>query len=309
MKRISLVIFSGLFLYLTACQTARPVTQREIKDVNYKARSDDEAPRKRIMILPFLDSEEGRSASDLHAEARQQFIQELNRTQALIVVDSKDLNLDLSKHLQGGEYKLDEIAKAAHSLGVSAILEAKVLDLKVRNKSDEVGVFRQMKTVFECRARVRIAAARSGKELFNTIKTVTIEEKNVRVAERVDSDRFFATNPQVLRGLVTETFLDFSNQIVATMDKLSWEGRIAAVSGERIFLNVGRISGLNLGDILKVSDEGNEIYDPQTGNYIGKAPGRLKGTLEVISYFGQDGAIAVVHSGSGFRENDKIELY
>ena len=103
--------------------------------------------------------------------------------------------------------------------------------------------------------------------------------------------------------------MDFTPQILATMDKMSWEGRIAALSGDRIFLNVGRISGLQIGDILKVSDEGDEIYDPQSGNYIGKVPGRLKGTLEVVSYFGQDGSIAVIHSGAGFRENDRIELY
>jgi hypothetical protein len=35
----------------------------------------------------------------------------------------------------------------------------------------------------------------------------------------------------------------------------------------------------------------------------------MKGSLEVISYFGQDGAIAVIHSGSGFKENDRIEMY
>ncbi len=81
------------------------------------------------------------------------------------------------------------------------------------------------------------------------------------------------------------------------------------INGDRIFLNVGRISGLQIGDILKVSEEGDEIFDPQTGNYVGKAPGRLKGTLEVVSYFGQDGAISIIHSGAGFRENDRVELY
>lgn len=109
--------------------------------------------------------------------------------------------------------------------------------------------------------------------------------------------------------MVTEAFLDFTPQIVATMDKMIWEGRVAALSGDRIFLNVGRVSGIQIGDILRVSDEGDEIYDPQSGNYIGKVPGRLKGTLEVVSYFGQDGAIAIVHSGAGFKENDRVELY
>jgi hypothetical protein len=85
---------------------------------------------------------------------------------------------------------------------------------------------------------------------------VTIEESNVRVAETVDADRFFQSNPEVLQHLVEDSFLEFNQQIVATLDKLSWEGRIAMVNGDRIFLNVGRISGLQIGDVLRVSDEG-----------------------------------------------------
>jgi TolB-like protein len=306
MKRIC---FGLLCLLAVGCATDNQTTvKKEIKDVSYQARKEDASPRKRLMILPFLDSSESRP-QDLRDSARNEFIHELNKPGDLIAIDSKDLKVDFSKNVQGGQYKLEEISKAAKELGVSAILEGKVVDLKVRRKSDEVGVFRQQKTTFEAQVRVRIASSRSGKELFNTLKTVTIEESNVRVADGTNPDHFFQANPQILENLLKEAFLDFAPQIQATMEKMAWEGRIAAMSGERVFLNVGRISGLQVGDILKVSDDGDEIYDPQSGNYIGKVPGRLKGTLEVVSYFGQDGSIAVVHSGAGFKENDKVELY
>jgi hypothetical protein len=58
-----------------------------------------------------------------------------------------------------------------------------------------------------------------------------------------------------------------------------------------------------------VSEEGQEIFDPETGGFIGKAPGRMKGTIEIVSYFGKDGAIGIIHSGSGFEENDIVEIY
>lgn len=286
-----------------------PSIKKEVRDVSPQARkSDDSSPRKRLMILPFLDSSDQRP-QNLRDSARRQVIKELNKTGDIIVIDSNELKLDLTKQLQAGEYKLDEAAKLSQQLGVAALLEGKIMDLKVRRKSDEVGVFRQLKTTFDCVVRVRIIASRTGKELFNVTKTVTIEESNVRVAEAVDTDRFFKSNPEVLQHLVEDSFLEFTQQIISTMDKLSWEGRIAMVSGDRIFLNVGRVSGLQVGDILKVSDEGDEVFDPQNGNFIGKGPGRLKGTLEVVSYFGQDGSIAVIHSGAGFKENDKVELY
>lgn len=300
-------------LWLSACASFRggdgPVIKREVKDIPAQARkSDDSAPRKRLMILPFLDTNSNRPQA-LRDLARKEVIKELNKGGEVIVVDSGVLKTDPTKSIQSGEYKMDDLAKEAQTMGVSALMEGKIIDLKAQRKSDQVGVFRQMKTIFDCVARVRIFSARSGKEIFNVTKTVTIEESNVRVAENADTDRFLKDNPEILQHLVEDTFLEFAPQIVATMDKLSWEGRIAMVNGDRIFLNVGRISGLQVGDILKVSEEGDEVYDPQSGGFIGKGPGRLKGTLEVVSYFGQDGSIAIVHSGAGFKENDKVELY
>lgn len=308
---------SGTFLIfafaLSACSmfgtTADDLgPKKEIRDENHAVLRDDSGPRKRLMVLPFLDASDLRG-QELRDDARADFIRSLNRLGGLVVVDSRDLKTDFSKKIKNGEYELGEVAKAAASLGVHAVLEGKVMDITVKRMSDPVGIFRQVKSRFEAQVRVRIATTRSTREIFNTVKTVSLEEANVRVGEKVDSDRFLTNNPELVRKIVTEAFLDFTPQISLAMEKMTWEGRVALVNGDRIFLNVGKISGLQVGDILKVSEEGDEIYDPQTGNYIGKSPGRMKGTLEVVSYFGQDGAISIIHSGSGFKEDDRIELY
>lgn len=302
-------LFSMLFLLLAACATNEPpILKKKVSEVDLKAERTDGTPRKRLMVLPFLDN--GTIGNpELRQKARAETIRALNKSGQLVVVDSKDLKVDWAKMTTGGEYNLSEIAKLANNLGVHGVMEAKLMDLKVQSKADPVGVFRQMKTKFESRARVRILAARTARELYNTEKTVTLEEANYRVATNPAADRFFQNNPELVEKLVTGTFLDFTPQIVSSMERMSWEGRVAMVTGERVFLNVGQVSGLKMGDLLKVTEDGDEVYDPQSGNYIGKIPGRLKGTLEVISFFGHDGAIAVVHSGAGFKENDRVELY
>lgn len=282
--------------------------RREIKDVNYEARRDDASPRKRLMVLPFLDESEKRP-QDLRDRARQAFIMDLNRTGDVIAIDSKELTMDLTRMMSGGQYKLQEIAKAAQSMGVNAVLEGKIKDIRIKRSSDNVGIVRQMSTTFEIVAQVRVVTGRAGREVFNTVKTVTVEEKGSRVGERVETDKFLANNPEMVEVIVKDAFLDFTAQVMNSLDKVSWEGRIAAINGDRIYLNVGRVSGLQVGDLLKVIDEGDDVYDPESGSHIGRVPGRLKGTLEVISYFGNDGAISVIHSGSGFRENDRVELY
>lgn len=308
MKNLLLAV---VVLCLGACTTfdrTNPTLRREIKDVNYEARRDDATPRKRIMVLPFLDAGDKRP-QELRDRARSAFIADLNRTGEVIALDSRELKVDLAKNMQNGQYKLQDIAKEAQALGVSTVLEGKIIDIRIKRKADNVGVVRHLTTAFEVVAQVRVVTGRAGREVFNTIKTVTVEEQGVRVGERVETDKFLANNPDMITVIVKDAFLDFTPQVLASLDKVTWEGRIAAINGDRIYLNVGRISGIQVGDLLKVTEDGDDIYDPESGGHIGRVPGRLKGTLEVISYFGNDGAIAVIHSGSGFRENDRVELY
>lgn len=260
-----LLLTSALALAFAGCAgfgTAEDTTpKKEIRDENHAVLREESGPRKRLMVLPFLDSSDLRG-QDLRDDARADFIRDLNRTGAVVVVDSSDLKVDFSKKIKNGEYDLADIAKSASNLGVHSVLEGKILELNVKRMSDPVGIFRQVKSRFEAKVRVRIYTTRSAREIYNTVKTVSLEEANMRVAEKVDSDRFLTNNPELVRKLVKEAFLDFTPQIVAAMDKMNWEGRVAMVNGDRIFLNVGKISGLQIGDVLKVSEEGDEIYDP-----------------------------------------------
>ncbi|MGE5086288.1 MAG: hypothetical protein ACM3MG_08320 [Bacillota bacterium] len=300
-----------ILVFVSGCVTmdrSSPGMSRQIRDENQVSRNEEQAPRKRLMILPFLDVSDKRPQS-LRDRARGAFISDLNRSGDVIALDSKEINLDLSKMTDASGYKMAEVSKAALALGVNAVLEGKILDIRIKRKSDNVGIVRHLTSSFEVVAQVRVVTARTGKELFNTIKTVTLEDQGVRVAERVDSDKFLQNNPDLIEVIVKDAFLDFTPQVLAALEKVSWEGRIAAINGDRIYLNVGKVSGLQMGDLLKVLEEGDDVYDPESGTHIGRVPGRVKGTLEVISYFGTDGSIAIVHSGSGFKENDRIELY
>jgi hypothetical protein len=306
------IFFAGLCVLtlLSGCITKPfPANDGMVpKKKDTKSVLNDTTPRKRLMVLPFLDSSETRPDS-LRENSKQIFVTKMNQTGDVIVVGSADLKDSPQKEMKGGEYIFASLGPKAADFGVSALLEGKIMDIKVSRQADPVGVFRQVKTKFEVSVRVRLALAKSGKEIFNTTKTVSLEDSMQRVAESVSTDKLIATNPQLVEKLVTEAFLDFQPQIIAALNKLSWEGRIAMINGDRIFLNVGRISGVQVGDLLRVTEEGEEVFDPQTGVFIGKSPGRLKGTLEVISYFGQDGSISVLHSGAGFKENDRVEQY
>jgi hypothetical protein len=274
-------------LLIASCaniETARDLPRKEVSDVAIQGGSQkDPAIKKRIMILPFLDSNVQRDP-EIAENARKALIDDLNRTGQLIAIDSKDLRIDASRMItRAGDYDMKEIGKQAAQLGVNSVLEGKILDLKIKRSSDQVGLIRNMTTKFESVLRVRVINSRGGRDLMNIIKTVEVDEPNTRVAERVETDRFVENNPELIKKIVEEAFLNFTPQVVASLDKVVWEGRIAAVSGDRIYLNVGRVSGLQVGDILKVTEEGKYVYDPETGYHIGKSRGRMKENLEVLS--------------------------
>jgi len=273
-----------------------------------RAKSGAEAPRKRVVVLPIIDRTEIQSPTT-NQVAQRALIMDLNKTGDVIAFAQDDLQLDLNQKSQDGSYDLKKISAQAKDVSVLAYVEPQILKIRVSNAGDSVGLVRKLKTAIELDVQVRVFSTKGAKDVYNTVKTVRYVDENTRIAQRTETDRFVKAQPELVQNMVKESFQEFTSSVLASLANVDWEGRIAAIQGDRIFLNVGRISGVEVGDILKVTESGDDIYDPQTGLPIGQSPGRMKGTLEVISYFGNDGAIAVVHSGANFKENDKVEVY
>ncbi|MBC7752700.1 MAG: hypothetical protein H7Z71_00580 [Moraxellaceae bacterium] len=283
--------------------------RKSIKDVDYRIRLEPSELKKRVLILPFLDKNETARPQDAREQARTAFVDDLVRTTGVIVVPMAQLKTPPAKYIKNGEYDLKKIAQDSQKQGFTSIIEGQILDVKLKNAADQIGLVRDISTIYEVVVRMRIVNVRTENEVFNTVKTVTLEEDNKRIIERVANDQFFVRNPELLKILIKDAFLDFTPQIQEALVDITWEGRIAAIRGEKIYLNVGKISGVLIGDILKVVEDGSEIYDPEIGYHLGRIRGRTKGTLEIISYFGQDGAVAMMHSGANFKESDRVETY
>jgi hypothetical protein len=278
------------------------------KSVPVAARADDAGPRPRVVFLPISDSSQLGSV-ELRSQIRADLIREIQKREQVVLLDPRDLNMDLQKMQANGEYDATQLSKVAYDLGANYILEAKIQDIQLNRKADEVGILKEVTHDLNVNVRMRLISAKNGKETFNQSKTVSSTDSAVKVAVRSLQGLGADLNQNLLVTLLDEAFLDLLPDLASSMDKMTWEGRVAMVNGERIYLNVGRLSGLQLGDILKVTEDGQDVFDPETGLLIGRVPGRMKGTLEIISYFGTDGAISVVHSGSGFKENDRIQMY
>ena len=299
-------------LPLVACNIVSPrnqekLAQPEVRDVPFSARAA-EVPKKPVMVLPFIDGGNLRSQKTAQI-ARDAFIRSLRKTEEFVVVSNNDFPKDVTTYLKNGEYDLEAMGKLGSGLGLAAIIEGRIVEVKAKRIGDPIGLVRQVRARIDGTVGIRLVNTKNNSISLNEQKSASVEETTVRYLENPLGDRNLDEDPALIEAVITEAFKSTIPRIQQSVEKLSWEGRVALVKGDRIYLNAGRLSGIQIGDILKITEEGEDVYDPESGSLIGKVPGRLKGTVEVITYFGKDGAISIVHSGSGFRENDRVELY
>lgn len=281
----------------------------EMRDAPFQARGSDANPRKRIVVLPFIDATGAAHGEKLSKGARDALVRNLLKTDSFVIVANTDFPKDISTFYKNGEYDLEEMAKMGVNIGVAGIVEAKILDIKAKKVGDEVGLVREVRAQMNVSVQLKVMATKSAHLVVNEMRKANVEDTSTHYAERAFTDKELSEDPVLVQLAVNQAFSGTIPKIVSALEKLNWEGRVALVKGERIFVNAGRLSGIQVGDILKVLEDGEDVFDPETGALIGKVPGRTKGTLEVVSYFGKDGAVGVLHSGSGFKENDLVELY
>ncbi len=86
-----------------------------------------------------------------------------------------------------------------------------------------------------------------------------------------------------------------ADDLLSSLLSLDWHARIASVEPDRVFLNAGRLSGLEKGDVLEVYSPGTEIIDKTTNLPLGRIKGTYKGILEVVEDFGVDASWAKMH--------------
>jgi curli biogenesis system outer membrane secretion channel CsgG len=317
MARHILIFIVGLLLLpLLACSalpsrsnqapTAAPSKDIEMRDVEVPARGAEEAPRNRVLVLPFLDEKPERSKKVAEA-ARTVLVRELLKSRQFIVIGLEDFPQDPKKFINTEQdYDMGAIARLASSMGIAAVIEGKILEVHAKKAGDSVGLFRRTQAEVETKTRIRVYAGKNGKEILNEIRTASEQVSSTHMGEMGGDP---SEDPELVKVSVRKAFMSGLPSLVKAVEKLNWEGRIAMVAGEKIYINAGRLSGLQVGDILKITEDGDEVFDPDSGKFIGTAPGRMKGTVEVVSYFGKDGCVTVVHSGSSFAENDRVELY
>lgn len=264
--------------------------------------------KKKVALLTFFN-ESPYGGDDLGITATEELRAELSRTGEFIIDPMARKIFGSSKEIYaGGGVKLVQLARKAKVAGLNFVIFGRVKDARVREKTDEIGLVRETKSYTESKVEIRLFDVNSNKEIYTDEIRGFADDSTFRLFSG-DRETKLTYRRELLRYAVRVAVRKAVPRILEISTKLDWVGRVARIIGNKIYINAGRASGIQISDILKVVTEGQEIYDPETGALIGVSKGEVKGTVEVIDYFGPDGAIAILHSGGSVVEGDFVQLY
>jgi len=299
-----------IFLISFIFTSCAPITRRRPISQASKVNTVSEfSPiKKKVALLSFYN-ESPMGGDDLAIVATEEFRREMSKSREFLFDPEAESVFGNSKEIYaGGGIKLAQLARKAKMSGVNIVVFGRVKEARIRQKSDEIGFVRKVKSLAETYVEVKVYDVLANKELYSETVDGNISDDNLRFY-KAESEENLSYRQDLLRYSVKVAVRKFVPRIVKLGSRLDWMGRVAKIIGTRIYINAGRSSGLNLGDILKVITEGQEIYDPESGAMIGMSQGEVKGTLEVVDYFGPDGAVCTLHSGGSVTEGDFVQLY
>jgi hypothetical protein len=306
-KTIATILISML-LQLSACSTGVISRDGYGKRPRVEERKYFSGVKKKVALLPFFN-ESPFESEDLEVNATEELRHELSRTGEFIIDPTSYKLFGTSKEIYvGGGMKLVQLTRQAKIAGINFVIFGRVVDARVREKTDEIGIVRQTKSYTESKVEVRVFDVNAGKEIYTENLQGYADDSTFRFFAS-DREDYLSYRRDLLRYAVRVGVRKSIPKIAELASKLDWVGRVAKIIGNKVYLNAGRDSGINIGDILKIITEGQEIFDPETGALIGMSKGDMKGTIEVIDYFGTDGAIAILHSGGQVLEGDFVQLY
>ena len=306
----SVRLISSFLMMIMFLQSCAPVTRRRpISQAGKLNRAGDLSPiKKKIALLTFYN-ESPMGGDDLAIVATEEFRREVSKSREFLIDPNAETIFGNSKEIySGGGIKLVQLARKAKMSGVNIVVFGRIKEARVRQKSDEIGFVRKVKSLAETYVEIKVYDVLANKELFSETVDGNISDDNMKFYQAETEDNL-AYRQNLLRYSVKVAVRKFVPRVVQVGARLDWMGRVAKIIGTRIYLNAGRSSGINLGDIMKVITEGQEVYDPESGAMIGMSQGEVKGTLEVVDYFGADGTICVLHSGGSVTEGDFVQLY
>lgn len=261
--------------------------------------------KKRIVVLNFHNRSQygGKELGEHAAKAVQDSI---SKIPDFVIISEEELNPDESNLFQDGKYNMKVIFDKARARGISALVTGTIDDVRIQERGDEVGLFRTRYHSITAKIKFQLHDATNEKVLLSKSNTAEVLEEHTRFLASPTVESYDATRAEGAVSKAIDKVIPLFSQYAK---RISWSGKIIKIEMNRFFINAGEPTGIVPGQLLKVFGSSEPIIDDESQQFLGMAPGRFKGILKVVDYFGTDGSVAILHAGAGFQEKDRVEIY
>jgi len=270
--------------------------------------SDYKGPKLRVGVVNFQNKTPsrvlgiGEAAADILGTI-------LQKTERFIVIPQQDLDSILSQQRLGatGAVNPETAAKMGEIMGLNAIVTGAVTAYSEAEEGSDFIVGKSKKQIARVTVDYRIVDTTTGVQLMAD-SGAGIYEKKVTTILGAGGKASYDTDLRdgALRDALNKAMVNMMKQL----GKRKWNGRIAQVDGNSLYINAGQKTGLNVGDKLDVFRPGKEIIDPVTKQKLGTTENKIGQAIVQQNDIGDqaDLSLASPTSGMGFKPGDIVKL-
>lgn len=303
-----LSIFS-LFILTTSCSMMGLVNRKS----NLTKKEASIAKReffikKKLIILP-LHNESPFGGKDLEVLATEEMRKYLKASgKYLIDLQNIDSFPNSQAVFQGGGRNLNTLINRAKEFGLNLVVYGRIVDSSIRQKEDDIGLIKEVFLFGSSSVEIRVIDVSTEQEVLVKKVDAFTEDKSYQI-QNLSNENKFELRRDLLRQATKLAVAKLIQPIWEKTKKKEWFGRIAKIVGKKIYINSGFESGVKIGDIMKVLTPSQDVFDPVSGALIGKTKGEVKSTIEITDFFGNNGAVGILHSGGNVAAGDQVTLY
>jgi len=245
--------------------------------------------KRRIIVLPVTDNTNYKSEG-LGELATKRLISRLESTGTVICMDPNTLNI------RGSYFDVANAKKLNDDFGIQAILKTTLSD--VYTSSSRIEGKDEKETSF--------AMSKLAIDVFNTETGKTMKQLSGRNPISLSREKGDLSTEKAKIKAIDLAIEMIAEDVLKTVLSVDWHSRVASVDGTKVYINAGRLSGLEKGKVLEVYAPGEEVIDPRTKQPLGRKKGAFKGELEVVELFGVDASWAKTNKGGSFSPTDLV---
>lgn len=247
--------------------------------------------KRRVIVLPITDQTNFKD-EQLGELATKRLISRLENSGTIICVDPNSLNLKGS--LTDGQ----NLHTLNGTHGIQAVLKGSLADVftstsKIEGKDDRETSF---------------AVSKIALDIYNTDTGTIMKQLAGRNPVFLSREKGDLSSEKAKIRAIDLSIEIIAEDLLKAILSLDWHARIASIDKEKVYINAGRLSGLEKGGIIEVYSPGEEVIDPRTKMSLGKTKGSYKGELEVVELFGVDASWAKIRKGTNFSATDLVYL-